>query len=88
MKILITGCAGFIGANFVEYWQKNYPDDEIIGVDCLTYAANIKALKILQKSENFIFYKTNICDRDAVEKIFQKEKPDFVTEIKMGACLC
>ena len=78
MKILITGCAGFIGANFVEYWQKNYPNDKIIGVDCLTYAANIKALKILQKSENFIFYKTNICDRDAVEKIFQKEKPDFV----------
>lgn len=78
MKILITGCAGFIGANFTEYWLKTYPDDTIVGLDCLTYAANISALKALQTRKNFHFHKTNICNRQEVEKIFQNETPDIV----------
>ena len=78
MKILITGCAGFIGTNFTKYWLDNYTEDTVIGVDCLTYAANLPALAELKLHDKFNFYKTNICDRQAVEKIFQNEAPDVV----------
>lgn len=78
MKVLITGCAGFIGANFSKNWIDNYPDDEVIGIDCLTYAANIPALEALKKRENFKFYKVNICDKERIEQIFCDENPDVV----------
>ena len=78
MKIVITGCAGFIGANFTEYWLKNYPKDKIVGIDCLTYAANIPVLIAFQQCENFTFYKTNICNRQEIEQIFKNESPDIV----------
>lgn len=78
MKILITGCAGFIGVNFTKYWLNNYTDDMVIGVDWLTYAANLPALAELKAHDKFKFYKTNICSRRAVEKIFQSETPDIV----------
>ena len=78
MKILITGCAGFIGVNFTKYWLKNHAEDIIVGVDCLTYASNIPAVQNLSKNPNFIFYKTNICDREEIYSIFQTEKPDII----------
>lgn len=78
MRILITGCAGFIGTNFTKYWLDNYIEDKVIGVDCLTYAANLPALAELKTHDKFKFYKTNICDRQAVEKIFWREAPDIV----------
>ena len=78
MKILITGCAGFIGANFTKYWLDKYTEDAVIGVDCLTYAANLTALAELKIHSNFTFYKINICNRQAVEKIFEDETPDVV----------
>lgn len=78
MKVLITGCAGFIGVNFTKYWLENHAEDIIVGVDCLTYAANITELQDLCRTPCFIFYKTNICDRDAVYRIFQTENPDIV----------
>ena len=78
MRILITGCAGFICTNFTKYWLDNYTEDTVIGVDCLTYAANLPALAELKLYDKFIFYKTNICDRQAMEKIFQNEATDIV----------
>lgn len=78
MKILITGCAGFIGVNFTKYWLKNHVDDSIVGVDCLTYASNKNELQNLQKNARFVFYKTDICDREAIYRIFQTEKPDII----------
>lgn len=78
MRILITGCAGFIGTNFTKYWLDNYTEDTVIGVDCLTYAANLSALAELQLRDKFKFYKANICNQQAVEKIFQSEAPDIV----------
>lgn len=78
MRILITGCAGFIGANFTEYWLENYPEDTVIGVDCLTYAANLTALEKLKIHSNFNFYQINICNRQKLEKIFQSETLDVV----------
>ena len=78
MKIFITGCAGFIGANFTKYWLEKYPHDQIVGVDVLTYAANLPALKILQNAPNFTFYRENICNATKMQEIFQAEKPDVV----------
>ena len=78
MTMIVTGGAGFIGSNFVYYMLDRYPDDKIICVDCLTYAGNLSTLKKALKNPNFKFYKTDICDRKAVNEIFEKEKPDAV----------
>ena len=45
MKFLVTGGAGFIGSNFVRYWLKNHPQDEVVNLDKLTYAGNLENLK-------------------------------------------
>ena len=53
MKILVTGGAGFIGANLVQYLVKTYPEDEIYNLDALTYAGNLETsfqLKIAKLS--------------------------------------
>ncbi len=78
MKILVTGGAGFIGSNFIYYTLKNHPDYDVVCVDCLTYAGNMSTLKNALKSPHFKFYKTNICDREEIDKIFKEEKPDIV----------
>ena len=78
MKLLITGCAGFIGANFTEFILEKYPEDIVVGVDCLTYAANAEALTELKKNPRFRFYKVDICDSYSIEDIFINEKPEIV----------
>jgi len=76
--ILVTGGAGFIGSNFVYHMLKAHPDYKILCVDCLTYAGNMSTLSEAIKNKNFVFYKTNICDRPNIYKIFETEKPDIV----------
>lgn len=76
--ILVTGGAGFIGSNFVYHMLKTHPDYKILCVDCLTYAGNMSTLSEAMKNKNFAFYKTNICDRPNIYKIFETEKPDIV----------
>lgn len=78
MKLLITGCAGFIGSNFTQYWLNKYRNDVIVGVDKLTYAANLEALKIQKSFKNFVFYKEDICNKKAIDKIFAEENPEVV----------
>lgn len=78
MKIMVTGGAGFIGANFIRYMLNAYSDYEIVCVDVLTYAGNLETLKDIKESANFKFYKVNICDRDGISNIFEKENPSMV----------
>ena len=78
MTVLVTGGAGFIGGNFVYYMLKKHPDYKIVCVDCLTYAGNMSTLKSAMENKNFVFYKTDICDRAGIYKIFENEKPDIV----------
>lgn len=78
MNIIVTGGAGFIGANFVYYELKNHPADRIICLDNLTYAGNMETLEEAMKHPNFRFVKGDIADRDCVEKLFQEENPDIV----------
>jgi dTDP-glucose 4,6-dehydratase len=69
MKIVVTGAAGFIGANFVYYWLKKYPKDEIRVIDALTYAGNIENLTpILKKIK---FYEADINDRAKISEILK-----------------
>ena len=71
-NILITGGAGFIGANFVEYFVQKYPDYHIVNLDKLTYAGDLKNLSEVQKSLNYTFYQGDICDRKLIENLFKK----------------
>ncbi|WP_419516183.1 dTDP-glucose 4,6-dehydratase [Megamonas funiformis] len=78
MKILVTGGAGFIGSNFVYYELDNYPNDEVICLDKLTYAGNLETLEIAMKNPKFKFVKGDIADRAFVDELFASEKPDVV----------
>lgn len=78
MKILVTGGAGFIGSNFVYYELDNYPNDEVICLDKLTYAGNLETLEVAMKNPKFKFVKGDIADRDFVNELFASEKPDVV----------
>lgn len=78
MTILVTGGAGFIGANFIYYMKKKHSDYRVVCVDCLTYAGNLSTLKDAKSNPNFQFYKTDITDRKAIFAIFEEEKPDIV----------
>jgi dTDP-glucose 4,6-dehydratase len=71
-NILVTGCAGFIGSNFVPYFLEKYPKYNIINLDLLTYAGNLANLKGCDNNPKYKFIKGNICNRDLVEFIFQE----------------
>lgn len=66
MKILITGGAGFIGSNFIHYWVKVHPEDQVINLDALTYAGHLESLKDLANNPNYKFIKGDITDADIV----------------------
>lgn len=78
MKILVTGGAGFIGSNFVYYELDNYPNDEVICLDKLTYAGNLETLEVAMKNPKFKFVKGDIADRIFVDELFASEQPDVV----------
>lgn len=76
--IIVTGGAGFIGSNFIYFMLNKHPKDRIICIDSLTYAGNMSTLEKATKDKNFKFYKTDICDREEICKIFKREKPNVV----------
>ena len=78
MTILVTGGAGFIGSNFIFYEKEHHPEDRIICLDKLTYAGNISTLKDVMDSPGFRFVREDICDREAVRRLFMEEHPDIV----------
>ena len=78
ITFLITGGAGFIGSNFIFHMLKKYPDYRIICLDKLTYAGNLSTLEPVMDKPNFRFVKADICDREAVNKLFEEEHPDIV----------
>ncbi len=78
MNIIVTGGAGFIGSNFIFHMLDHHPEDRIICLDKLTYAGNLSTLKSVMDRPNFRFVKADICDREAVDSLFEEEKPDVV----------
>jgi len=71
-SILVTGCAGFIGSNFVPYFLEKYPDYFIVNLDLLTYAGDLENLKEIENHQNYKFIKGDICNRELVEFIFNE----------------
>ncbi len=78
MNLFVTGGAGFIGSNFVYHWLKKHPEDRVVCLDKLTYAGNLSTLEEALKNKNFRFTRTDICDRNAVNALFEEEHPDVV----------
>ena len=77
-NILVTGGAGFIGANFVRYWIQNHAQDRVINLDALTYAGNLENLKGVDHAPNYRFVHGSICDAGLVNRLFEEENIDTV----------
>ncbi len=78
---LVTGAAGFIGANFIKYLlHDKYKDDEIrvIVLDALTYAGNLGTIKDDIDGERCVFVKGDIRDRELADKLFSENDIDYV----------
>lgn len=76
---LVTGGAGFIGSNYIHYMFEKYDNEiHIINVDALTYAGNLENLKAVENRKNYTFIKADICDKQAISRIFEENDIDRV----------
>lgn len=80
MKILITGGAGFIGSAVVRHVIEN-TENEVLNVDKLTYAGNLESLARIAKNPRYTFSQTDICDRAALDELFENFQPDAVMHL-------
>jgi len=77
-KILVTGGAGFIGGNFVQYMVKKYPQYAIYNIDLLTYAGDLTKHREFESKINYHFIKADIAEQKDIITLFEKERFDFV----------
>ncbi len=77
-RLLVTGGAGFIGANFVHHMLNKYPDYHITVLDKLTYAGNLDNLRAVWDNPRFTFVKGDICDRETVERVVREQGIDTI----------
>ena len=77
-SVMVTGGAGFIGANFVYHWVEVYPEDTIVVLDALTYAGNRLSLKTLEQGEGIHFVMGDICDADLVARVLADHDIDTI----------
>lgn len=77
-KLLVTGAAGFIGANFVHYWLRHYPRDSVVGLDALTYAGNRASLEALEHAANFRFVHADIADFEHNADLLREQAIDTI----------
>jgi dTDP-glucose 4,6-dehydratase len=77
MKILVTAGAGFIGSAVIRHIIQN-TQDAVINLDKLTYAGNLESLANVSDSERYAFEHVDICDREALDRVFSQQlQPDF-----------
>lgn len=77
-NLLVTGGAGFIGANYVHYWLEQYPNDKVVVLDALTYAGNKANLDSVESHPNFVFAHGDICDTALVEQLLKEHHLDTI----------
>lgn len=77
-SLLVTGGAGFIGANFVHYWLRHHPDDRVVVLDALSYAGNLASLEHVLEQESLRFVHGDIRDRALVEQLLLDERIDTI----------
>lgn len=77
-NILVTGGAGFIGSNYINYFLNKRDDYFIVNLDKLTYAGNLENLKPVENKKNYVFVKGDICNRELVEYIFERYDIKYV----------
>ncbi len=77
---LVTGAAGFIGANYVKYMLATYTDCKIVVLDLLTYAGNLGTIAGDIDGDRCEFVKGDICDKELADSLFDKYKFDYVSE--------
>ena len=77
-RIIVTGGAGFIGSNFLNYWSKFYPDDLLFVVDNLTYAGNLSNIKNLIEESKINFIKADIANNKNLENIFHEHSINHI----------
>ena len=83
-KILVTGGAGFIGSNFIQYILDHQKDQVLlVNLDALTYAGNLENLKAAEQDARYRFVKGDVRDKELVEQLFQKY--DFDTVVHFAA---
>ncbi|WP_333640904.1 dTDP-glucose 4,6-dehydratase [Acinetobacter johnsonii] len=80
MKLLVTGGAGFIGSAVVRHVIEN-TENEVLNVDKLTYAGNLESLARIAKNPRYTFSQTDICDRAALDELFENFQPDAVMHL-------
>lgn len=80
-RILLTGGAGFIGANLLHLMVEKYPDYQFVNLDKLTYAGNLANLSGLEGKENYVFVKGDICDATLLQGLFEEYKFDSVMHL-------
>lgn len=80
MNILVTGGAGFIGSAVVRHIIAN-TTDSVINVDKLTYAGNLESLQSVEHSDRYVFEHVDICDREAIDRVFREHQPDAVMHL-------
>lgn len=80
MRIIVTGGAGFIGSAVVRKIIENSNDDVLV-IDCLTYAGNIESLDSISDNPRFMIEKVNICDRESIDRIFSEFAPDAIMHL-------
>ncbi len=78
MTLIVTGGAGFIGANFIFYILEHHPETHVVCLDKLTYAGNLATLEPIMKLPNIRFVQADICEREVVYRLFEEERPDAV----------
>lgn len=78
MKVLVTGGAGFIGGNFVQYMLQKYPQYTIYNLDALTYAGDLTKHVDFEKNPQYRFIKADIADATVINEAFEKHQFDYV----------
>jgi dTDP-glucose 4,6-dehydratase len=78
MKLVVTGGAGFIGSSFIRMAVRERWAEHVVNLDKLTYAGNLENLEPVSNHPGYSFVQADICDRHAVENLFEAESPDAI----------